>query len=96
MAKIHPLLKSYIHSIVMTEMSSLGPSKNYAWKESVMKQVQSAVLDNLNNITTPEELEKVIDGEIQNIKADFDRTLSMVASTLKQVPIEVLRKALYK
>ena len=95
-SKIHPHLKAFIHSVVLTEMSGLGPSKAYAWKENVMRQVQSAVLDNLENISSPQDLEKVIDGEVQNIKADFDKTLNMVAMTLKQVPIRILKNALKK
>lgn len=95
-ARLHPHLKAYIHSVVMTEMAELGPSKAYVWKENLMKQVQTAVLDNLEAISSQQDLEKVIDGEILNIKSEFDRTLDMVGRTLKQVPIEVLKNALPK
>lgn len=93
MAKIHPHLKAFIRSVVMTEMSGgIGPSKGYMWKEQLMKQVQAAVLDSLDAISSPADLEHVIDGEIQNIKADFDKTLDMVGMTLKQVPLDVLKQ----
>ena len=90
-SKIHPHLRAFIHSVVLTEMAELGPSKAYMWKENLMKQVQAAVLDNLENISSTQDLEKVIDGEIFNIKSEFDRTLDMIGRTLKQIPLSVLR-----
>lgn len=90
--KIHPHIKSFIHSVVMAEMSPVGPSKSYIWKESLMKEVQEHILDRLNEVKTQEDLAKVTSEEINKLSVDFKSTLEMINLTLRQIPVDILKQ----
>ena len=93
MAKLHPHIKSFIHSVVLAEMASLGPSKDYQYKETMMKKVQEAVLDSLDNIRTKEDMDRVISARVQDLRVELSKTLDMIESVLKQIPLEVIKQA---
>lgn len=90
--KLHPHLKNFIKSVVLAEVSSIGPSKSYLWKEELMKQVQMEVMDKIDSIQTKEDMDKIIDTKVLELKKDMSRVLDMIGNTLKNVPLEVLKK----
>lgn len=91
--KIHPHLKSFIHSVVLAEMSIPGQSKKSSqWKENLMRQVQSNVLERLDEVQCQTDLEKVTHEEIKKVKDDFTGLMDLMGHTLKQVPVEMLKQ----
>jgi mannitol-1-phosphate/altronate dehydrogenase len=91
-AKIHPHLKSFIHSVVVAE-SGMGGTKEVKWKESLMRQIQGNVLERLEEIRTQTDLERITHEEVQKLAKDFSLTLDMVGRTLQQLPLGVLKQA---
>lgn len=92
-AKVHPHLKAFIHGVVMAEMSEIGPSKSYQWKENLMRQIQTNVLERLDELKTQGDVERITLEETQKVQNDFIRTLDMVKRTLQQVPVDILKKS---
>jgi hypothetical protein len=90
--KIHPHLKAFIKSVVLAEMSNIGPSKSYLYKEELMKEIQGAVLENLDSIQSKEDMDKVIDDKTSFLKEEMNRVIQMINNTMKNVPLEVLKK----
>lgn len=92
-AKLHPHIKHFIRSVVLAEMSAVGPSKSYLWKEELFKKVQEAILEKLETIQTKEDMSLIIDNKIVELKQEIDKTLTMIGNTLKQVPLEIIKRA---
>jgi hypothetical protein len=92
MSKLHPHLKAFIKSVVLAEMSNVGPSKSYLYKEELMKEVQTAVMDNIETIQTKEDMDKVIDQKTKILREEMDRVIQMINNTMKNVPLDVLKK----
>lgn len=90
--KVHAHLKSFIHSVVIAEMSGLGSAKASIWKEKLMRQVQGSVLDRLNEIKQQSDLERITSEEVHKVQTEFVRTLEMVGKVLQQVPVDVLKQ----
>jgi hypothetical protein len=91
--KIHPHLKSFIHSVVMAEMTLPGQTKrSVQWKENLMRQVQSNVLERIDEVQSQADLEKITLEEVKKFKEDFVGILELIGQTLKQVPVEVLKQ----
>lgn len=91
-SKLHPHLKNFIRSVVLAEVSSIGPSKSYQWKETIMRDLQSHIIDNIEAINTKEDLDAIINSKIQELKQDMNKVLDMIGHTLKNVPVDVLKR----
>lgn len=92
-AKVHPHLKSFIRSVVASEV--LGSSKkpgNNKWQEHLMRDVQSNILDRLGEIGSQADLERVTLEEVRKLQGDFSLTLERIGRTLQQLPIELLKE----
>lgn len=91
--KIHPHLKSFIHSVVMAEMTLPGQSKKSSqWKEDLMRQVQGNVLERLDEVASQQDLIRVTQEEIRRFREDFVGILDLIGQTLGQVPLDVLKQ----
>lgn len=91
-SKVHAHLKSFIHSVVIAEMSGLDSVKSSRWKENLMREVQGSVLDRLGEIKQQSDLERITTEEVGKVQMEFVRTLEMVGKVLQQVPVDVLRQ----
>jgi nitrogen regulatory protein PII-like uncharacterized protein len=87
--KIHPHLKSFIHSIVVAEMSGSKPSK---WKELLMREVQSSILGRLEEVKSQEDLTRVTKEEVRKVEHDLSLTLGMIRDTIQELPLEILKR----
>lgn len=72
----------------------VGMSKNYLFKEQIMKMVQEAVASSQDAVKSQDDYVRVIQGEIDNIKSDMDVTYDMVQKSLEAIPFEIFYKAL--
>lgn len=88
--KIHPHLKAFIRGIVMAEM--IGPSESYKFREQLMREVQTRVLDKLNEIKTKEDMDKIIEENTEQLKEEMNRILDMIGGALKNVPLDILKR----
>ena len=85
--------KLIVEQMVKRELASIG--KSYMFKEQLMKIVQDSLASyNVNDITSQEEFEQIIDKELIKVSEDLDRTLSMIEKALKAIPYEIFFKAL--
>ena len=87
--RIHPHLKSFIHSVVVSEMAGNKPSK---WKEILMREVQSNILERLGEIENQEDLARVTKEEVNKSEREFCLTLNLIKDTLQELPVEVLKQ----
>lgn len=95
--KLHSHLKHFIHQIVLTEMATtLGPSKTYMWKESLMKRIQEKILDDLDSIQTQQDLNDKIDQHVREFAKEIEDTLRMIARTLKNLNVGLLKRSTNK
>ncbi len=76
----------------MAEMTSIGPSKNYVWKENLMKEVMASILENLTNSAKENDLKEEIRKQVSNRKKEINETLDMIENTLNHIPLEILKK----
>ena len=90
--KIHPHLKHFIHQIVSNELAPESKTKEYLWKEELLKEVQFRILSELHEITNQDELVLEIDRQINEIKKETETVLSEMQRILKTIPFEVLMK----
>jgi uncharacterized protein (DUF4213/DUF364 family) len=91
-SKIHPHLKSFIKSVVLAEMSTIGPSKTYLWKETLMKEVVSSILEKLDNCESEEKLKEELSLQIKAKKIEINEAFDMIESTLGHVPLNVFKR----
>lgn len=89
--KIHPHLKSFIHSVVISELSTAGKRNRKSWQEDLMRQVQGKILERVEEITTSSDLQRITTEEIKKLQEDFSLTLEIVGRTLQQVPLNLLK-----
>lgn len=87
-------LKKLIKTITEQEMANIGQAALF--KEQVMQMVQRALMAHKNAVVNQSEFNKVIDKEIENIKAEMDLTFDMISRTLKGIPFHIFFKALGK
>lgn len=87
--KIHPHLKSFIHSIVVAEMSGNKPSK---WKELLMREVQGNILARIHEIKDQNDLARVTKEEVGKSEQDLSLTLEVIKHTIQELPVEVLKR----
>lgn len=87
-------LRKLIEQVVRQETAQIGTA--YLFKEQIMQMVQKAVAASQDEVANQDDFIKVIDHEIDNIKADMDLTYNMIARTLKGIPFEIFFKALSK
>lgn len=88
-AKVHPHLKSFIRSVIAAEAFGKKAGK---WQEQLMRDVQSNILERLEEIKSQADLEKVTTEEVKKLQGDFTLTLEMIGRTLQQLPIELLKE----
>ena len=94
MAKLHPHLKHFIRSVIAAELneSSVGPSKKYEWKEGVMRELQEGILDNLDTVSSQEQLVLLVDRMVEEFRRKkLEPVIDLVSRTLKQIPLSVLQ-----
>jgi len=83
-----------VEQIVVQEMSTIvGMSNSYMHKEQMMKQLQTLVADQGDSIHSKEDFVRVIDAEVESMKADVNTTIDMIARTLKSIPFDIFLKA---
>lgn len=89
-------IKKLIESVVKSESNKLkeaiGPSKSYTWKEDFMQKLQKDVAASVTELKTQEELNLFIDKKIVEYKAEVENVFNMIGNTLKQIPIDILKK----
>lgn len=87
--RIHPHLKSFIHSIVVAEMSGNKPSK---WKELLMREVQGNILARIQEIQDQSDLVRVTREEVGKSERELSLTLEVIRHTIQELPVEVLKR----
>lgn len=94
MAKLHPHLKHFIHSVILTELNeSIGPSKKYEYKEAIMREVQQMIIDRIDEVQNQQELSLLVDNVVLEFKKkQIEPLLEMISRVIKQVPLDVLKK----
>lgn len=90
--KIHPHIKNFIHSVVLSELHGTGTGKDYLWKEEVFKNIERHILENISSINTKEDMEKEIDKRTKLLKEELNKVLEMASGTLKNIPIDIIKK----
>jgi len=93
MSKLHPHIKHFIKTIVLTEMGEkLGPSNSYKWKEGLMVEIQDLIASRIEQVNSQEDLQALIEQVVDDFHATkVIPTLNMIKQTLKQVPIDIIK-----
>ena len=73
-------------------MSNIGPTNSTLYKEELFREMERHVSNNLNNIQTKEDMDKIVDEKTIFLKEEMDKVLSMINGTMKNIPLDVLRK----
>ncbi len=94
MIKLHPHIKHFIKTIIATELNeAIGPSEKYKWKEGIIQEIQSYLMEHLGEVQTQEDVTRQIDIGMQEFKEKkLEPVLVMISNTLKQIPLDVLKK----
>lgn len=87
--KIHPHLKSFIHSVIVAEMPDGKPSK---WKELLMREVQGNILARINEVKDKNDLARVTKEEVGKSERDLSLTFEVIKQTIQELPLEVLKR----
>lgn len=90
--RLHPHLEHFIKTVVMTELNeSIGPSKEYQWREGLMRLVLEVVTKQLDAVTTQEELKILTKQQTLLAGKEVMRQLEIIESVVSQIPIDVLK-----
>lgn len=81
-----------INKIINEEMAYIGQAALF--KEQIMQMVQRALASHEASIGNQEDFNRVIDKEIDNIKAEMDITYDMIARALKAIPFHIFYQAI--
>lgn len=90
--RLHPHLEHFIKTVVMTELNeSIGPAKEYQWREGLMRLVLEGVTKQLGAVTTQEELKALTKQQTVIAGKEVLRQLEIIESVVAQIPVDVLK-----
>jgi hypothetical protein len=91
-SRLHPHLEHFIKTVVMTELNeSIGPSKEYQWREGLMRMVLEGVTKQLDVVTTQEELKSLTKQQTAIVLQEVTKQLQIIENVVAQIPVDVLK-----
>lgn len=91
--RLHPHLKSFIHSVVQAEVARVGETRKHTmWAEKLFRDVEEGVLSRIEEVQNQADLQRVTREEVARCKDEFASLMDIVGKTLEHIPLDLLKE----